>query len=270
MKKIISVILVAVCLCCVFTACDLNTVIETFTSGGSDVEYELTETSAIVVEVADKASVTEIVIPDEYEGLPVTEIAQFSISNLRFVEKITIGKNVEKIGNWCLRNNSKLIDIEVSEENENFASADGVLFTKDMKTVLAYPTAREGSYAIPEGVETIGTKAFYRCSSLTGITLPESVTSIEEKAFFRCSLESLTLPRSLEVIGKDAFAYCSAVKQVTIPSSVKEIADYAFYSCTSLLEIKVLPEKESLTLGEKWYPTNNGVEIKELKIVWSE
>ncbi len=270
MKKIIAVILAVLCIGFVFTGCNLNDVVGMFTSGGADIEYETGESSAKVTKVANKSTVTEIVIPDEYEGLPVTEIADFAISNLRFAEKIIIGKNVEKIGAWSLRNNENVTEITVSEENEHFADLDGVLYTKDMKSLVAYPTAKEGAFGIPDTVETIGTKAFYKCAKLTAITLPESLKTIEEKAFFRCNLEEIAFPEKTEFIGKDAFAYCGKLTTVTIPSDVKEIGDYAFYSCTALLDIKVQAKEADLTLGEKWYPTNNGIEIGELKITWAE
>ncbi len=270
MKRIIAVMLAVLCIGFVFTGCDLNDIIGSFTSGSAAVEYELGETYAKVVKVANKSTVTEIVIPDEYEGLPVTEIAEFAISNLRFAQKIIIGKNVEKIGAWSLRNNENVAEIAVSEDNGYFASTDGVLYTKDIKTLVAYPTAKEGAFEIPDTVEIISTKAFYKCTKLTSITLPESVKTIEEKAFFRCDLEELILPQNIEFIGKDAFAYCGKITAVAIPASIKEIGDYAFYSCTALLDIKVEAKEADLILGEKWYPTNNGIEIGELRITWDK
>jgi hypothetical protein len=56
---------------------------------------------------------------------------------------------------------------------------------KDVKTI---------SYVIPEGIETIRTKAFYKCQELIEITLPTTLKSIEEKAFFRCSITEIILP----------------------------------------------------------------------------
>jgi len=44
------------------------------------------------------------------------------------------------------------------------------------------------SVVIPDGVVSIGTRAFYDCYSLTSVTIPDSVTSIEESAFGNCEL----------------------------------------------------------------------------------
>lgn len=280
MKKLISVVIVLALFTVCFSACDMN---ETG-AGNLKIKYRISDGEAIVIGVPDNATVPEIVIPDEYEGKPVTEIADFSIVNLENVTKVTIGKNVRTIGLWGMENNKKLTFIEVDDENPYFTDADGVLFSKDMKTLLFYPMARgveemktaDGvtvrgiSYSIPEGVETVRTKAFYKCSDIRELTLPESLKVIEEKAFFRCSISEITLPEKLEFIGKDAFSYCTGLKSIVIPASVKEIGEYAFYNCTALLDITVNSKESDLTLGKNWQPTNNGLKINELKITWKE
>lgn len=279
MKKIISVTVVLVLLCACLCSCDISDI----TGGNLRIKYKTEGEGLIVTGVPDNSTVPEIVIPDEYEGKPVTGIADFAAVNLENVTKITIGRNVSEIGLWALANNKKLTAVEVDEGNEYFCDKDGVLYTKDMKTLLFYPMARGVteikdeagntvkaiSYEIPEGVECVRTKAFYKCSDIRSLTLPSTLKSIEEKAFFRCSITEIILPDGLETIGKDAFSY-TALKTIDIPSSVKEIGEYAFYNCTSLLEINVGSPEAELTLGQKWYPTNNGLNINELVISWAE
>ncbi len=283
MKKLISVSFVIVFLIACFSSCDISN-IKNIGKGSLKIDYRISDNKAVVTAVPDNVTLPEIEIPDEYEGVPVTEIADFAIVNLENVTKVTIGKNVEVIGLWAMENNKKLKAIEVSEENPYFCDKDGVLFSKDMKTLLFYPMARgveemkasDGtsvkgiSYDIPEGVETVRTKAFYKCSDLRKLTLPESLKTIEEKAFFRCSFEEIILPEALTFIGKDAFAYCSGLKSIIIPGNVTEIGEYAFYNCTSLFDITVNSAEGSITTGKKWYPTSNGLEIDELKISWAE
>lgn len=279
MKRLIYCVLALVIIVSVFSGCDIQSMIISV----PEVKYEVTDTCATVKEFPDESSVTEITIPDEYEGLPVTEVADFACVNHESITTITIGKNVEKIGVWAFANNQKLESFVVSEENEFFCSVNGVLFTKDMKTLLFYPPAkdvtvttdenanevRSSEYIIPQGVETIRTKAFYKCGLLTNITLPESLKSIEEKAFFRCSaLNNFTLPEKVEFIGKDAFAYCTALTEITIAEAIAEIGDYAFFNCTNLLKINIMKAENEISLGEEWYPTNNGLDIESLVINW--
>ncbi len=264
-KKIVSLFALTLCICLLFTGCGES--ITALISGENDtIEYKIEAGEATVVSVPNKSTVTSIIIPDEYEGVPVTKIADYSAFNLEYVTEIYIGKNVNEIGNWSMTNNQHLNAFYVDEANENFCSVDGVLYTKDMKTVVYCPNTKEGEYEIADGVETVRSKAFYKCTKLTNVVFPETVISIEEKAFFRCSLEELTLPGNLEFIGKDAFAYCSNIKTVTIPKTIKQIDEYAFYNCTSLLEVNVMTAESNIKLGEKWEPTNNGIAISELKV----
>lgn len=255
--------------------------------GNKEIKYAVENGEAIAKEFPTQSTIIELKVADEIDGAPVTKIADFAACNLENIEKITIGKNVREIGDWAFENNQKLKEFEVDDDNPYFCDKDGVLFTKDMKTLLFYPLSKnaeeitekdtEGKkvkktvikYSIPDGVETIRTKAFYKCGSLTEITLPQSLKRIEEKAFFRCgSLQNVKLSENLEFIGKDAFGYCTSFTEITIPATVTEIGEYAFYNCTALKSIKVNNKEPNLKLGKKWYSTDNGKEIDTLKIEW--
>ena len=96
------------------------------------------------------------------------------------------------------------------------------------------------SVSIPDSVTSIGDCAFENCSSLASITIPDSVTSIENSAFSDCtSLASITIPNSVTSIGYRAFLCCTSLKSITIPDSVTSIGEDAFYGCTSLKNITI-------------------------------
>lgn len=251
-------------------------------SSGPNIEYEVNENGTVsVVKYTDSTEITEIVIPDEYEGKPVTNIENFSLFNAESLKKITIGKNVSEIGEWAFTNNQALQEFAVDEDNEYFTAVDGVLYTKDMKTLLFYPSAKNiefdkfgaalntSTYKIPDGVETIRSKAFYKCYYVENIDIPESVTVIEEKAFHRCNaLKDLVLPSNLKYIGKDAFAYCALLENITIPEKVEEIGEYAFFNCSGMKSITMLCDKDKVILHDNWEPTASGREIKDCEITW--
>lgn len=264
MKRKIFTLICAVVILGVFSGCTASLNI-----GSAEIKYKIENGKATVVELPNKTTVISIDIPNEYEGVPVTEIADFAGCNLESVEFIAIGKNVEKIGVWAFENNQKLKAFSVDKENTEFCSVDGVLFTKDMKTLLFYPNSRSSEYVIPDSVETLRAKSFYKCSSLEKLTLSENLTRIEDKVFFRCSaMTDVILTEKLEFIGMDAFGYCSELTEMTVPASVKQIDDYAFYNCNKLLNIKMQGNKDDIKLGKNWYPTNNGLNIDELNITW--
>lgn len=280
-KRIIKISALLICICLLFSGCS---VASTFLGIESDeIEYTIENGEATITGVPNKINITKIVIPDEYEGVPVTKIADFSVVNLEYVTEIEIGKNVKEIGLWAFENNQQVTRFTVDENNENFCDVDGVIFTKDMKTLLFYPLAKDltdakdangndikvSEYTIPDGVETIRTKAFYKCGKITKVHIPDSVKEIQEKAFFRCgSLKELTLSQNVEHIAKDSFGFCSSLSEINIPATIKQIDEYAFYNCTGLLTINIDAKESDVTLGDKWYPTQNGLAINDLKINW--
>jgi hypothetical protein len=82
----------------------------------------------------------------------------------------------------------------VDEDNPDFCSVDGVLFSKSLSVLIAYPCANERTeYEIPEGTVEIYYGAFWGCKNLTKITVSSKVTSF----------------------GNVSFAYCSALTNIT-------------------------------------------------------
>ena len=118
--------------------------------------------------------------------------------------------------------------------------------TGDATCVLTGYTGTEAELVLPNcapdgrAVTAIGQQAFYKCSSLTSVTIPSSVTSIGDDAFCCCrSLTSVTIPNSVTSIGGDAFHHCSSLTSVTIPNSVTRISSMAFRYCSSLTSVTI-------------------------------
>ena len=69
--------------------------------------------------------------------------------------------------------------IEVAEGNPVYSSVDGCLLNKEKTKLLVCPKAKQGSYIIPKGVETIGYAALSKCAYLTDVKIPSSVKNVE-------------------------------------------------------------------------------------------
>ena len=96
------------------------------------------------------------------------------------------------------------------------------------------------SVALPRGLTSIGSCAFFYCSGLTKVDIPAGVTSIGQAAFYYCSgLTSVTIPAGVTSIGSNAFSYCSGLTGVTIPEGVTSISNYAFSSCSGLTGVTI-------------------------------
>lgn len=88
---------------------------------------------------------------------------------------------------------------------------------------------------IAEGVEVIGSFAFYDQHNIISLKCPTTLKQIGDRAFsFQpgddCvrKLSSITLNEGLIKIGEEAFFKQLELKSVVIPSSVEEIGEYAF------------------------------------------
>ena len=214
------------------------------------------------------SSLTSVVIPDS-----VTSIGDGVFAKCKSLTNVTIPDSVTSIGDRAFAGCTSLTDIAVSEESPYFCSQEGVVYSKDKKTIIAYPAGRESTtYAIaegvtdiagafggctsltaisiPESVTGIGSYAFSECTNLMEITIPECVTSIGDSAFWDCAkLESLAIPDCVTSIGAGAFRGCESLKSIAIPNGVTIIAERTFDGCKSLESITI---PDTVTAVEGW------------------
>ncbi len=146
---------------------------------------------------------------------------------------------VTNIGGGPFNGCPRLTAITVDPTNMFYSSRDGVLFDKTQTTLIEYPQAKVGSYAIPTGVTTIESNAFTDCENLTGVTLPESLADIEDFAFSSSGLTSIAIGNSVTNIGQDAFYGCVKLAGVTVANGVTSIGSQAFLGCSSLPSIAI-------------------------------
>ena len=188
------------------------------------------ELSGFTQDLSEKADTLEVA--EEFRGLPVTALrfeedeskAKYSGS----FSKIILPSTVTAVDREFFRSYWNLQAVEVSAENSSFAGIDGVLFTKDMKTLVFYPYMKKDSeYRIPDGVEELGEKAFAMNRNLRKVEMPSSLRVIENSCFMLCSkLKEVGLNEGLLEIRDLAFGYAYA-ENLTIPSSVEWIGSSA-------------------------------------------
>lgn len=178
---------------------------------------------------------TDIIIPEFYNGLPVTSVggAAFADTNITSIE---IPNTVTEIGytafQYC-RSLKRVVfgNSVTSIGNQAFSYCDSLT-----------------SITIPDSVTTIGDSAFSDCPSLKNVSIGQGVTSIARLAFVRgTNLTSLTIGNSVSTIGQSAFAGCGMVK-ITIPKSVVSIGAGAFGDCLSLQDV-IFESETPPTLG---------------------
>lgn len=107
-----------------------------------------------------------------------------SLKSLYFHENLKEIDGRGEFGNFveC----KKLKAIKVSPDNKNFCDIDGVLFDKEVKTLIAFPQGRGGRYVVPETVEAITDNAFLFNNKIREVHLPVGIQEIGESAFEGC------------------------------------------------------------------------------------
>ena len=125
----------------------------TFTLNGDSTEYSVSD--------CNQNASDSLVIPNTYNGLPVTSIGSSAFAACRSITSVTIPDSVTSIGNSAFEDCNDLTHV-----------------------------------TIPDSVTSIGFKAFRACTSLISMTIPDSVTSIGDRAV---SYTHLTLPTILLV-----------------------------------------------------------------------
>lgn len=155
----------------------------------------------------------------KYLAIPegITQLKQGTLWGLTALEDIALPASLGVIENGALPNSGALERVTMAGENPNFQSIDGVLLSKDGKTLVFFPSGKGGDYDIPLGTTAVMRDAFGDNTSLKNLTVPEGITELPEGALWQLSgLTQLSLPASLKVIGQMALPGYGALEQITL------------------------------------------------------
>lgn len=227
----------------------------------------------------DKDKTALISYPPAKEGdsfdIPQT-VATVKNSAIRFcanLKQINIPASVTSINNY-FEGCHKLERIAVHEQNQNYASLDGVLFNKDLTILYRFPQNHHlTEYAIPDGVLQIAEYAFSQSalrkvalsSSVKDIALFEECYELEEinvhsQNLFFSSVQGVLFDKTTERLLQypqarkgNQKSQQEAYYEYTLPLGVKIIAANAFNECRYLNKV-ILPS--SLIIIED-YAFNN-------------
>ncbi len=203
-------------------------------------EFEVDGLSYMIISSEDKtvkvagltdSEITELIIPAEvtYSDITYRVIAindyTFSNSECDNLTSIFIPNSVldvieQTTYQTSLPYGSNLKEINVDENNPNYASVDGVLYDKNLKVLIQCPGGKE-FVLIPNSVEKIGYYAFYNCSNLESILIPNSVSYIGVNAFGDCnSLKTITFGNGFTESDQNAFRGCKSIEKIYFKTSV--------------------------------------------------
>lgn len=137
----------------------------------------------------------------------VTTVDATAFSGCTALQTVGIPSTLRDMGERPFEGCSSLTSFTVSADSSVYASVDGVLYSKDLGTLVRYPSAAASAeFSVPEGTETISAGAFEHAGSLMTVEIPASVTTIGSEAFQGCSgLRSVAIASQELTVGDGAF-----------------------------------------------------------------
>lgn len=242
-----------------------------------DLEYEWNASLngySVKAPEEDKEMLTNVQIPAEINGYPVTEIGDYAFSFCESLAEIEMPDSIVRIGRMAFCGCSVLNGIKIPQAVTEIGS--GAFWRCSSLTEIV----------IPEGVTEVGFEVFRDCSSLERVEIPDSVTRVSHAAFVGCDkliekidgvsyvdnwviesnqgvtevtlpkgtrgistyafygqkfLRRITIPEGVKYIGESAFNGCGKLTNVALPQGIQTIEDSTFFNCIALKKI-VLPD----------------------------
>lgn len=189
-------------------------------------------THYIIAGCRDK-NVETMTLPDKFNGLFVTEIADYAFAGMEKLREIEIPDSVERVGVGAF-NGCDMLEFFVSQGGKYLGNG------KNEFSVLI-GRADDTALSIVPSTRVIADGAFAEDELLEHLAIPSSVKYIGAEAFMRCKqLKMLDFDIGYRIIGDSAFRECTALKNINRlgmnnwTTYAGEIGDYAFYGCTSL------------------------------------
>lgn len=147
----------------------------------------------------------DVNVPERFNDLPVVGVLSGAF-NGTIVRKITISASIKEIEGGAFAGADKLGAVDVAEVSPYYLSKEGVLFTKDEKSLVCLPATKSSTrYEVPASTETIEPYALHDASCSVAFTDDCKITQIGEYAFSGFS-GAVTLPGSVSFIQKHAFS----------------------------------------------------------------
>lgn len=202
-------------------------------NAGYTFSYKLEDGFATITEIVPKPAGT-LVVPDQIDGHVVTGIEGYNDRSPFWgcdqLTKVVLpaGLAFESFDAGVFLSCKALASIDIPQSNKDFASLDGVLYSKDLSTLCVYPKTRETIEISPK-TKKVAVCAFRGCALKTA-KIPEGVEEMERWNLCECpNLESVEFPASLKSLGACAVTGSDKVKKIVFNGEAPR-ADVACYA----------------------------------------
>lgn len=222
MKRLKKLLLLSLCLILIFAALPISGGVSANAEKSGDVVYNIKNEEAVIIGSASSAP-SEITIPSEINGYPVTAISASAFEGCAGLTALTLPDTVLDIGSYAFKNCTNLEEINYSGTRADFFDID-------------INTGNEKLYCINVNY-TYG-------SASTGFTYSYSSSGYTITGIGTCTDKDLILPSTYEgdnVVGiaESAFEGNENITSVYIPSTIHNINKRAFANCKNLVSAEV-------------------------------
>ncbi len=193
---------------------------------------------------------------------PINFIWRYTFAGCSSLKKFFIPKETRYIAENAFWGTDSFEGFHYDLRNEYFyVDYAGVLYNHDQTKLIKYPAGSDvTNYKIPATVTQIGTDAF-RNSDISNVELPDGLVSVGDRAFYGCKkLQQIILPNTVTTLGVSCFSQCSELKILQMSDSITEIGEYAFAECSGL-------EKLALPSSLKSIGENAFIDCRGLKTI---
>ena len=212
---------------------------------------------------------TKVTVPATIGGKSVSEIGYAAFASNSVLEEMTVSEGIQTVNGdvftmsslkklWLpaslntfrpSANMDKLEGIYVDSASQFYKDVDGVLYNKNMTTLVKYPAQKKATtfavpgsvtaladssmdsniflqkIVLPDSVELVDFGAFKNCSKLSDVTLPEQCKSVGQFAFSGTALTSFYIPAALDTLGAGAFMNTKISSMTVSPQNTKFYLD---------------------------------------------
>ena len=192
-----------------------------------------------------------LLIPDEINDLPVTEIGAEALKNCTTLEEVTLGKNIKTIGVKAFSGDTNLKTVDIGpklqiigdkafmgcsslnsfispNDTDTLFCNDGIIYSDFMKTLVLYPAGRtDKKVVVNKNVDTVLRNAFAYNDNIEEIVFPEKVDCIYAGAAALCkNLKSVTILDPEAIIDNPA----NYVSSYTFSNGLDDTNQYYVYN----------------------------------------
>ena len=160
--------------------------------------------------------VKRIIVPDGFKEYQNLSLMDSSIEYFNIPAGATVYSNYFP---QVLSDSKNVKYVDIDDNNSTFKDIDGVVYSKDGKTIHYYPPNKDGEvFAIPSGVAAVNMGCFTQNRNLKELSVPEGVTSFGAFAAAGSNIEEIKIPSTLKQYTMYALAGASKLSSITFPN----------------------------------------------------